>query len=132
MEKRELATDGHRFFKARQGWHICSIAIPKRAMLRRRDISGNADRISRPDGAEILIGLWCYKYVPPTALGFGGEYMKPFLADARRKQKQEAVITNLSLPKEKRPFPPRPVYSQFMRIFQCTKNSTQLFWVAFI
>jgi len=66
-----MDTDKHGFFQARQGWHICSIAIHQRAKLRQERHHRAGDGRCRPDGAEDGFGFGLYKYAAPNGAGDG-------------------------------------------------------------
>jgi hypothetical protein len=64
-----MDTNKHGFFQARQGWHICSIAIHQRTKLRQERHRRECVGICHPDGAEDCFGFGFYKYARLTALG---------------------------------------------------------------
>jgi hypothetical protein len=68
-----LATDEtrmkHGFFKARQGWHICSIASHQRTKLRQERHHRACGRKMPPRRGWNSFWFWFYKYAAPDGAG---------------------------------------------------------------
>ena len=86
----QMDTDKHGFFQARQGWHICSLAIHQRTKLRQERHHPDVDGRCRPDGAENYFGLGFYKYAAPDGAGDGRENSPAIYGWVRRQSNEKS------------------------------------------